>query len=341
MVEFASIIALQPGKQPFNKDGHDFHLSEKQNYPPARRRGGKAGNTNQGGVRLDAVASISRTSGQNDDGDALRNPGFQQKYADSLAHKVAEFWQRFPPEAAATAQTVALEQNSLMIAFRKLREGVLASQRCDAFALHVYESSFLLACSFDAPQHATAALAHLTQTLWPAHPPSSSIVPLAGVLFTIVNLDQPREATHRLRDFHQYLSSDDIRWTNTLARLKRSGNYTALCRHVDGEHLPGGVHGDVVGQLYGGANDIGRRTTHALFDLLRAGTRGRTWDVLRIAYRDVAMEESRNWLLRSLGLAKEAGLDEWIENKVAKGEAQQTQVNGKPRLAFVKPPRTR
>ncbi|KAI1794974.1 hypothetical protein LXA43DRAFT_971018 [Ganoderma leucocontextum] len=122
---------------------------------------------------MELIASVSRSSGLEKDGDALRDPKIQQEYRAFIQGKVDEYWKRHPlspddtcGETAAAARNRKENEENLLILFRKLREGLLSTNRRDEFALEVYEMSLYLSVLFKSPVQTTSALSHLFPDLY-------------------------------------------------------------------------------------------------------------------------------------------------------------------------------
>ncbi|KAI0699956.1 hypothetical protein C8T65DRAFT_658729, partial [Cerioporus squamosus] len=143
---------------------------------------------------MELIASVSRSSGLEKDGDALRDPKIQEEYRAFIQGKVDEYWKKYPlrshrasghedgdagAEADARRNRMEMEEN-LLILFRKLREGLLSIHRRDAFALEVYETSLHLSVLFKSPVQTTSTLSHLFPDLYvnihpsPSPPPPTS-----------------------------------------------------------------------------------------------------------------------------------------------------------------------
>ncbi|KAI0754748.1 hypothetical protein C8Q80DRAFT_1140737 [Daedaleopsis nitida] len=144
----------------------------------------------QSGKRhMELIASVSRSSGLEKDGDALRDPNVQEEYRAFIQGKVDEYWKRYPwryprdtsDEAPDARRNRKEMEENLMILFRKLREGLLSVQRRDVFALEVYETSLYLSVLFKSPVQTTSTLSHLFPDLYvrkhTSKPPSSISVP--------------------------------------------------------------------------------------------------------------------------------------------------------------------
>ncbi|KAI0712445.1 hypothetical protein C8Q76DRAFT_797292 [Earliella scabrosa] len=125
--------------------------------------------------QMELIASVSRSSGLEKDGDALRDPKIQEEYRAYIQDKVDEYWKKYPflspcrsgasEDAESRRNRKEMEEN-LLILFRKLREGLLSTQRRDAFALEVYETSLHLSILFKSPAQTTSTLSHLLPDLY-------------------------------------------------------------------------------------------------------------------------------------------------------------------------------
>ena len=147
-----------------------------------------------------------------------------------------------------------------------------------------------------------------------------------------------------------FLDAEEVTWVRNLARLRRSGNFSAVLSHLSEEKRPKVTAEDVAGPLFGEKKDVGRRAVQQLVDLVRADVRNKAWDILRAAYRDVVVQDSKEWLARSLALPAneavssptkgESALEGWIDGRLAAGEVNRSELNGRLRWTFVKPTRT-
>ncbi|WRT65807.1 uncharacterized protein IL334_002756 [Kwoniella shivajii] len=106
-------------------------------------RSGAGGKVDIGEMEL--LQSVSRSGGDGKDGDALKDWDMQEKYRVFINEKIGRHYSSFStPRHTAPAVTAKDELESLgsiVLLFRKLREGVVASSRIDAFAVEVFESS--------------------------------------------------------------------------------------------------------------------------------------------------------------------------------------------------------
>ncbi|KAI8971184.1 hypothetical protein BD414DRAFT_501251 [Trametes punicea] len=124
---------------------------------------------------MELIPSVSRSSGLEKDGDALRDPNVQREYWEFIRSKVEDYWKKYPLKAG-VPRSGDLHSNSerhrketeenLLILLRKLREGLLSTQRKDAFAQEVYETSLYLSVLFRSPVQTTSTLTHLFPTFY-------------------------------------------------------------------------------------------------------------------------------------------------------------------------------
>ncbi|KAJ7069515.1 hypothetical protein C8F01DRAFT_1113014 [Mycena amicta] len=288
--------------------------------------------------RIDLVASVSRSGGIQRDGDDLKDPQVQDEYREYIQGKLDVFWKRHPRRTnetdEETRQRVDAQENVLIL-FRKLREGIIASKRTDVFSDDVYATSLYLSVLFDSPRHIsgivpvvlsylcmrtvssspTLALTCLLQHLLASYPSQTSFhTSLASLPIVCFPLDSPER-----------------RWVVELARCLRAGNYVQVER-LTRTGAPS----------TGDNNKLARKAIHHLVDSLRAKTRETAWRVIRTAYREVTLSlageiDTRTWLLRSLLLTEESDgddpdiddalerlhfdsqLDRWLEEQCAKG----------------------
>ncbi|KAI6016233.1 hypothetical protein EDC04DRAFT_544652 [Pisolithus marmoratus] len=103
--------------------------------------------------QMDYIPSVSRSSGIDKDGDSLKDFRVQEAYLEFINGKLTAFWEEYlsePVYQKESAKRKRVEsQTNILILFRKLREGLLASGRNDHFALQVYETSLYLSIMFE------------------------------------------------------------------------------------------------------------------------------------------------------------------------------------------------
>ncbi|GAA5863914.1 hypothetical protein JCM3774_004416 [Rhodotorula dairenensis] len=118
---------------------------------------------------------LSPSRGIQDDESSLRNPKVQEQYRTHIQAKL-KTWATGPRGRATEQQ----ELGTILLDFRKLREGVTSSRRVDAFACEVYEASILLALANANEPQLASSLPHLVLSLYPSYlaavkAPSSSL----------------------------------------------------------------------------------------------------------------------------------------------------------------------
>ncbi|KAL1950440.1 hypothetical protein VTO73DRAFT_5564 [Trametes versicolor] len=138
---------------------------------------------------MELIPSVSRSSGLDKDGDALRDPKVQEEYRAFIQTKVDDYWAKYALGAVpgggsgdADLEKAASHrketEGNLLILLRKLREGLMSTQRRDAFALEVYETSLHLSVLFKSPAQTTSTLSHLFPAFYvvpaQARPPTST-----------------------------------------------------------------------------------------------------------------------------------------------------------------------
>ncbi|KAF8523138.1 hypothetical protein BU17DRAFT_44168 [Hysterangium stoloniferum] len=110
------------------------------------------------------VPSVSRSSGLENGGDVLKRFEVQGEYRSFIETKLEGYWHQYPLEGHVTMKADDSQrhaQSNISIFFRKLREGLMASQRLDDFALEVYETSLHLSVLFRIPAQTTSIVSQL------------------------------------------------------------------------------------------------------------------------------------------------------------------------------------
>ncbi|KAH9948867.1 hypothetical protein B0H21DRAFT_820610 [Amylocystis lapponica] len=316
---------------------------------------------------MELIASVSRSSGLEKGGDALRDFKVQQEYREFIQSKVDEYWKRYPLRST-TYDVKAREevQQNLLILFRKLREGILSTNRSDAFALEVYETSLHFAVIFHTPIQTSSVLSHLLPDLYlrvpaPASPTAHASTAQATTVLALLHhlvaaypsQSQYRERLHSLPHAFLPRTSDAHRWLDELARNLRRCNYARLDALTHRSAFERIFRGTEDAQ---GTRDPGNLAFEALCtlaDALRTKARETTWLVLRGAYRELscpqlaspptpveyASPSTRMWLARSLmlrpALSKDKdtdvaikAVDEWLARKAAEGDVRSRESEG-------------
>ncbi|WOO81605.1 uncharacterized protein LOC62_03G005127 [Vanrija pseudolonga] len=88
---------------------------------------------------MELLASVSRSGGLEDGGDALKDLDVQRRFRTYIDERIHRHHIEHPPGSGSEGELESLQ--SLVLLFRKLREGVVASHRLDDFAIEVFESS--------------------------------------------------------------------------------------------------------------------------------------------------------------------------------------------------------
>ncbi|KAG2039497.1 hypothetical protein BDR03DRAFT_859867 [Suillus americanus] len=272
---------------------------------------------------MEHIASVSRSSGLERGGDVLKDSKVQEQYRVFVGEKLHKFW---------TEKQTKDGQENILILFRKLREGIYASKRSDAFAIEVYETSLCLSALFDSPIQTSSILSHLLPELYTSvsiRPPISSV--LISLLHHLI-AGYPSQKT-----YFEHLSclspnvldrtSEAYVWISNLASSLRTLNYIrieALSRHDVYRHILS------VSKSSDETNDelvrLAQDAVHVLVERLRSKARDKAWVVLRSAYRELsASEETQTWMIKCLLLSTEQtsasgpSLEEWMNERCRDG----------------------
>ncbi|KAJ7643863.1 hypothetical protein FB45DRAFT_896301 [Roridomyces roridus] len=281
--------------------------------------------------KMEHIASVSRSSGLEKDGDALLDFKVQEEYRSFIQGKLNDLWTKHPRRTSETendARQRVDSQENILILFRKLREGIISSKRVDEFSTEVYETSLCLVVLFDSPRQISSIVpAHLAYIGHPSAKPLSQ----QSVQTVLVSLLQQLVAAYpSQREFHLSLDSapkaffpdgDPVRsWVKSVAACIRTRNYARLSHLTQGSVLP--IEQSLVSDSH---KDLPREALYHLVDSLRRKTRDMAWTVIRFAYRELSCggpePDTRNWLQRSLGL-QDVSLDGWLEQESGLGHVR-------------------
>ncbi|KAF9013197.1 hypothetical protein BDQ17DRAFT_1419368 [Cyathus striatus] len=313
----------------------------------SRGRASNSSNTREmiSSMKMEHVASISRSSGLEKDGDTLKDHRVQEEYRGFIQEKLNNLLEKHPwlPIESDTQRKQRVDaQENLMILFRKLREGISSSKRTDQFALEVYETSMYLCAAFDLPKQTSSIVPHLVPDLYnqvqtPHENLQYSII--VSLLHHLVSV-YPSQGS-----YEQHLDSiplsllpkdSEIRkWISSVAANLRTRGYIR-CEQL--------LRRSTVTRLFNSENDadvrssplvissssariFARRAIFTLLDALRVRARETSWAVIRSAYRecDANTEETKNWLSRSLYLKsvvhEKSSMtpDQWLEDGISLG----------------------
>ncbi|GBE83063.1 hypothetical protein BKA93DRAFT_725687 [Sparassis latifolia] len=330
-------------------------LSKRCGRPPQHRA------FQPGKRHMDLLPSISRSSGLDKDGDALTDFTVQEEYREYIQGKLEEYWRRRgAPDAEKGRQDV--EQN-LLILFRKLREGVLSSNRSDEFALKVYETSVHLSILFHSPGQTTSTLSHLLPELYlrvfpspppfadSGHPafPTTILALLHNLISGYPSQSRYHELLHSLPRTFLPRDSDAYRWMDDLTRTLRRRNYARLERLTQRDAFASFAAPDkVTSSGHAGKDgstadaDNRAKSLHlealcTLVDAVRAKARETAWRILRGAYRELTCPlpgrtaevplTTSEWLARSLTLR--SVLPQRIDHSISIAQLVDDWLNGK------------
>ncbi|KAJ7143513.1 hypothetical protein C8R43DRAFT_567934 [Mycena crocata] len=290
--------------------------------------------------KMEYIASVSRSSGLEKDGDALKDFGVQDEYREFIQGKLDDIWKKYPRKQTETEtespQRIDAQENVLIL-FRKLREGIISSKRVGKFTLEAYETSLFLAVLFDSPRHISPVIPALMSYI---HLPSTEPHRHCNQTILVCLLQHLVAAYPSQREFHSYLASvpdaflpdgSPARiWVTSLARCLRARNYAKMDKLTQLSSLP-------TNELAGSSPDpnqkLSRKTLYHLVDSLRKKAREMTWSVMRSAYRELSCQvdpdvDTRSWLERSLGLLSNipevcnVNLDHWLEAENSLGHVR-------------------
>ncbi|KAJ7078670.1 hypothetical protein C8R44DRAFT_825213 [Mycena epipterygia] len=300
--------------------------------------------------KMEHIASVSRSSGLEKDGDALRDFGVQDEYREFIQGKLNNIWETYSrgsTETETEARQRTDAQENVLILFRKLREGIISSKRGGQFALEVYETSLYLAVIFDSPRHMGPVIPALMSYL---QPPSTEPHQNCVQTVLICLLHHLVAAYPSQREFHSYMSSvpktifsDSSAartWITSLAGCIRARNYAKIDKITQLSALPvddlgkSAVDQTVALSLSLESNrELAQKAFYHLVDSLRNKTREMAWTVMRAAYRELSCQvdpqlDTRSWLARSLGLPSgipggyAIDLDQWLEQESGLGHVR-------------------
>ncbi|KAF8867620.1 hypothetical protein BD779DRAFT_1694702, partial [Infundibulicybe gibba] len=289
---------------------------------------------------LENIASVSRSSGLDKDGDALKDQKVQEEYWEFIQEKLNEVQTRYAwhsnESEAAAKQRVDVQEN-ILIRLRKLREGVSSSKRNDIFALEVYETSLYLSTLFESQRQAISVIHQLVPELYLSIVPTTSaslqrnhcIPPILVALVHHLVAVYPSQS-----QFDQLLSSIPIslfpknlrayKWIKSVSASLRCRNYVKF------EELTRKYAVDSLFEDGDGGNQLSRKALYFIVDSLRKKARDTAWKVICSSYREITnATDTRDWLKRSLCLdsiiANRNGLEieQWLQERSKVGDIRQ------------------
>lgn len=213
-----------------------------------------------------------------------------------------------------------------------------------SFALHlnptVYETSLRISVLFSSTANIASTLSYLLPTYYTSQPPTH--LRDSTILITLLSqLDSPlpsqRDYYGHRRDFlasgciaHD---SSTISWLASLAGALRSCNYY----RVDALTRPK-VYMLLLGpqpRKLSGVVDLDTSTVRVIISSLHNRLRGRSWPILRVAYREMLclpkVTNTSEWLGRSLVLnSSNTTVETWFKQQSEKGNVKaKEEVEGK------------
>ncbi|KAG8787639.1 hypothetical protein FRC20_010495 [Serendipita sp. 405] len=295
--------------------------------PPKQRRTAQRQSQLQslGVKQFEYLPSISRSGGGDDlDGDSLKKHDIQEKFRRWIDEKLLKL------EASATEE-LGIEKEKLLKEdvlrlFRKLREGIIAAKRQDAFAAEVYELSLLLAAAYGATDQVTALAA---QILAPSDTENATSEALGSILMKkeiVVLLALLHQIVLGLRHsptFHSAvnkilqhlptsLSPSRVNWLRGVMIGVKTQNYYAIWQLTSKASLTGLLQDTLSPGTHGKRQEAA--ITHEVV-ALHHFVRDTAWGVVRCAYRD----EREDWLAITLHLSSNPG--GWLLQKQQLQEA--------------------
>ncbi|KAF8602314.1 hypothetical protein BDV93DRAFT_545336 [Ceratobasidium sp. AG-I] len=304
---------------------------------------------------LQWLPSVSRSSGLEPNGDALRSFKTQGEYWEFIVEKILNLELPHRLESKSITERQEKEGNA-MILLRKLREGFVATKRRDAFAIQVVERSTYLALLYNSPVNVASSFSYLLDTYPP--PPITKSEPtskkstnehaigLLHYLHTLIDEYPSQRTSHRLlfrprSDTPTCLPRGCAEWLLAceVASALRRSNWWTLDRITSPEVVRDRLNGKPWVSRQKSEDDrastqdqnevfcgLPQRALVHLLQELRVKVRSSAWPVLRSAYREVL---DGPWLERSLLFPKSdpkkgsvvSDMAEFMRLAVERGEA--------------------
>ncbi|KAF9651345.1 hypothetical protein BDM02DRAFT_858045 [Thelephora ganbajun] len=312
-------------------------MSTSQKYTPRSKKNNKNAVKNQ---QMDIMPSVSRSSGLEKGGDALKNAKTQEEYWSFVQSKIFDYWKQYP-EGSPDSKVREEARHSVLILIRKLREGIMAAKREDQFASDVYETSLRISILFSSSVNIASTLSYLLPTYYT----SRSLTHSRDSTILITLLLQLDSSYPSQREYYEHCQeflasgciardSPTIPWLASLARAIRSCNYyrvEALTRPK--------VYTQLLESLpqrsSKGAVDLDSSSVHSIISSLHDRLRDRSWPILRVAYREMTflpkITDTSEWLRRSLIFdSSEISVDTWFRQQSEKGNVKaKEEIEGK------------
>ncbi|CAE7060060.1 unnamed protein product [Rhizoctonia solani] len=287
---------------------------------------------------LQWLPSVSRSSGIEPNGDALRSFETQQEYWEFITEKILnlEVPGRYIPKSASERQE---KESNTMILLRKLREGFVATHRRDSFAIQVVEKSTYLSILYNSPINIASSFAYLLDA-YATKPETTqtpsltkTVIGLLHFLQSLVDEFPSQRVSHRLilgskEQSNLPRSSAEWSFACDIAVALRRNNWWALEKLTSPKLVEERLKSEpwtILTSSSGESNskaetvfsELPARALAHLLEQIRARVRNSAWPVLRSAYREVVKAP---WLEHSLLLPNE-GIGEFMRTAVEKSEA--------------------
>ncbi|WVQ78895.1 hypothetical protein IAT38_000986 [Cryptococcus sp. DSM 104549] len=240
-------------------------------------RAGAGGVQNKAELEMEMMQSVSRSGGDGAEGDALKSWETQERYRAYIDQRVDAHYTKFStprhtvPSIKGKAKAAMGDEEmeslgSIVLLFRKLREGVVASSRIGQFAIDVFESSARFAILAQNRPQLLSALSGLVPGLYQALAVSSPALKggsvdkvadeLASLDISKTGSDTRAESTSLLLLYHLVCSGrtayQELLWDLT---APRKGKLRARTATANGEETSDGRDED--GGGFVDAEDLG------------------------------------------------------------------------------------
>lgn len=293
---------------------------------------------------MNLVASVSRSSGLEKGGDDLKDNAVQEEYREFIRDKIdsaPEVWdtQNLPALPKEELERRDEVRENILILLRKLREGISAAKRSDAFAIEVYETSFFLAVVSRSHRRISPIVSQVHPELYADTPGPHSNADVAFLVSLIYHL----AASYPLQTpFQQQLSivtgqllppaSPQHKWIKSIAASLRQSNYTRFYQLTTTSALPlsDDLSLDALSLRPQSSRASAEKALSVALDMLQAKVRERAWEILRMAYHELSTApEGATWLARSLALEPDPEtVTRWLDGQSEKGGVKRKENGG-------------
>ncbi|KAI5897165.1 uncharacterized protein SCHCODRAFT_02746014 [Schizophyllum commune H4-8] len=203
--------------------------------------------------KMNLIASVSRSSGLERGGDDLKDYAIQEEYRAFIQGKLddaPEIWQMHGVHKLSTeeAERRAETRDNILILLRKLREGISASKRTDAFAIEVYETSLFLAVISSNHRRISPIVSQITPELYQGierpHPNATLALTIALLYHLATSFPSQAVYQQQLASFQQGSpsllppDSPEYTWIKALAASLRQMNVARFSRLAKPSAIP-------------------------------------------------------------------------------------------------------